>query len=369
MEQVSFLDDLYQRYKVDKPIRTIELFAGYGATTLALDHLGVKYEPYRIVEWNAYSTLAYDYLHNDTRKDYSKEFDLETIILNLEKLGLSFDWNKPATPKQIRNRKESFLRDVYNAIMNTNNCVDISRVKGKDLAMRERERWCVIMTYSFPCQDISLAGKQKGLERDSNTRSSLLYQVERILFELEKINQLPDILILENVKELLSEKHIHNFNLWCNTLEKIGYETYTSVLNSADYGIPQHRERVFCVSLLNSSDKYYQFPSPFKLEKCVDDLLEKVVDERYYLTNKQIEAFEYWNAYEKPLETLKRERESGIMGTLTTHAGKNSGGIKLVGNYTPKKHNASRVIDGDGIAPTVKENHGTITGIKLKNEN
>ena len=139
LEQISFLDDLYERYQIKKPIKMIELFAGYGSQKLAMEHLGIKHESFKICEWNAYSMLAYKYLHSTDTNDYSSEMTKDQIVNKLFELNVSLDWNKPAEKKQLMNRNEKFLRDVYNAIISTNNLVDISRAKGKDFEMRERE--------------------------------------------------------------------------------------------------------------------------------------------------------------------------------------------------------------------------------------
>lgn len=372
MEQISFLDEFYDKYTIQKPIRLIELFSGYGSQALSLDHLGVDYESWRICEWNAYSSIVYKKLHCKDDIDYSKTLTKDEIVYNLHRLGVSLDWNQPATIKQLSNKKEQFLRDTYNSIFATHNLVDISKAKGVDFAMENRDDYCVIMTYSFPCQDLSLAGIGKGMERDSNTRSSLLWQVERIILELKELNQLPDILLMENVPQVIGEKNIHNYKKWENVLSSLGYESYTKVLNASDYEIPQHRERCFMVSI-KTENSYYTFPKPIKLETTLNDFLEENVDEKYFLSKEKIEIMKRWNSQEKPLENVERDR---VVWALTTHCGKDSGGIKLVkqqinviGNYSKSNHSASRIVDPSGIAPTVMENHGTINAIPIKTAN
>lgn len=139
------------------------------------------------------------------------------------------------------------IHSIYEAIHGpTTNMGDVTKV--------QQLPECDLLTYSFPCQDISILGDRKGLEKDSGTRSSLLWEVERLL---RSSNKLPSHLVLENVKQLSSPKHINNFKLWLQTLESIGYKNSWKVVNSEDFGLPQKRERVFVVSSL---DKEFKFP-------------------------------------------------------------------------------------------------------------
>lgn len=123
-----------------------------------------------------------------------------------------------------------------------------------------------------------------GGDKDSGTRSSLLWECERIIRAVK-----PKYLLMENVKNLIGEKHKHNFIKWLKVLESMGYKNWWKVLNAKDYGVPQNRERVFVVSILDGTE--YLFPNPIKLEKRLKDILEPVVDEKYYLSNKLIEGF------------------------------------------------------------------------------
>ena len=134
-----------------------------------------------------------------------------------------------------------------------------------------------LFTYSFPCTDISSAGKQKGFEEDSGTRSSLLWECRRPIAAKH-----PKFLLMENVKALISEKYRPLFLKWESWLRSLGYVNYTEVLNAKDYGVPQNRERVFMLSILNGC--WYEFPHPVRLEKRLKDVLELEVDEKYYLS-------------------------------------------------------------------------------------
>ena len=133
------------------------------------------------------------------------------------------------------------------------------------------------------CQDLSSAGKCAGMAKGSNTRSGMLWEVERILDECDN---LPQVLLMENVPEVIGTKNIKHFASWLEKLESLGYKCYWQVLNGKDYGVPQNRERCFMVSILG--DYLYEFPEKIKLEHKLNDLLEKNVDEKYYLTDKQL---------------------------------------------------------------------------------
>lgn len=139
-----------------------------------------------------------------------------------------------------------------------------------------------LFTYSFPCTDISSAGLQKGLEEGSGTRSSLLWECKKAI-DTKK----PKYLLMENVKALASHKFLPYLHKWMSYLDSLGYSSYAKVLNAKNYGVPQNRERVFMVSLLD--EQTYHFPEPFELKLRLKDVLEQNVDERYYLSKKVID--------------------------------------------------------------------------------
>lgn len=214
--------------KIKKPLRLIELFAGIGAQAKALENLCVNFEHYRICEFDKYAVASYNAVH-----------------------GTNFSTS------------------------------DITKINAEDLGIVETDKYEYIMTYSFPCTDLSTAGKQKGMSRDSGTRSGLLWEVERLLKETK---ELPQILLMENVPGVLSEKNKKDFLEWCGFLESLGYTSKYKILNAKDYGIPQNRERCFMVSWLG--DYYYDFPDKISLPIRLKDVLEKKVDEKYYLSKK-----------------------------------------------------------------------------------
>ena len=140
------------------------------------------------------------------------------------------------------------------------------------------------------CQDLSLAGKQAGMSKGSNTRSGLLWEVERLLQESVDNNlELPDVLLMENVPQVCNKTNEKDFNEWKEFLENIGYKNFVKVLNASDFGVPQNRKRCFMVSILTNEDIIYNFPESQPLTKCVKDILEPIVDEKYYIKNDRAE--------------------------------------------------------------------------------
>ena len=160
----------------------------------------------------------------------------------------------------------------FNAIHNTN-------FEPQDVCEWDKDIKVDLLMHGSPCQDFSVAGLQKSGDKGSGTRSSLMWETIRIV---EKIK--PKYVIWENVKNLLSKKHIHNFNAYLETMKNLGYTNYYQVLNAKNYGIPQNRERVFTISIRNDIDKGYTFPEPQELKLKLKDMLEDEVDEKYYIS-------------------------------------------------------------------------------------
>ena len=342
-------------------LRVLELFAGIGACSKALERLGIEHEIVDAVEIDKYAIASFNAVHGT-------DFEPQDIT----------KWDKD---------------------------VEV------DLIM-----------HGSPCQDFSLAGLGAGGDEGSGTRSSLMYETIRIVEKLK-----PKYVIWENVKNVISKKHIHNFNNYLERMEELGYTNYYQVLNAKDYGIPQNRERVFTISILGEH-KPYEFPPKEELKLKLKDMLEDEVDEKYYLSEDKIHSISHWKAYQKPFE--KVQGKNSIVPTLTArgageeHSGmitycdeldnttnlqeeciniKNATkkgyleategdginisarmhyqrgnvqkescqtidtqcnvGVVVVGNYSPSNHNASRIVDPNYIAPCVMENHGTVTGV------
>ena len=228
-EQLSFLDDEKPLFKIKNPIMLIELFAGVGSQAMALRDLGADFEHYRVVELDKYAIKSYNSIH-----------------------GTEF-------PK-----------------------MDITQIHGSDLGIEDVEKFTYLMTYSFPCQDLSVAGKGKGMAKGDGTRSGLLWEVERLLNEVEN---LPQVLIMENVPQVHGKKNIQDFEQWIKFLENKGYSNYWQDLNAKNYGVAQNRNRCFMVSILGNYK--YEFPNPIELTKKMKDYLEDEVEEKYYINNEK----------------------------------------------------------------------------------
>ena len=279
---------------------------GYGSQALALKYLGVKFEHWKICEWAVKSIQAYKDIHfTDDTRNYSEVASKEEIQEMLFKWGISSNYNEPMTREQINRLSEEQLRTIFNNISATNNLVNIQDVKGDDLAIVNKDEYDYILTYSFPCQDLSLAGKGKGMA-DTSTRSGMLWEVERILNELKETNSLPQILLMENVPQVHGSDNVEHFNKWQLALENMGYKNYFQDLIATDYGIPQTRNRCFMVSILG--DYNYTFPKPIPLELKLKDLLEKEVDEKYYLSDKMVK---YCLSNSKETENYIEWKEKG----------------------------------------------------------
>ena len=231
--QMSIFDFTRESISITKPIRLIELFAGYGSQAMALKRIGAKFEHYRVVEFDKYAIASYNAVH-----------------------GTEFS------------------------------TMDITKVHADDLNIVDTDKYCYMMTYSFPCTDLSVAGKQMGMSKGSGTRSGLLWEVERILTEIRDSNgELPQILFMENVPQVHGKKNINDFEKWLGFLESLGYTNYKQDLNAKNYGVAQNRNRCFMFSFLGNYS--YDFPKPIPLEKKLKDYLEDNVDEKYYINNEK----------------------------------------------------------------------------------
>ena len=322
--QYNIFDMLYPKKKITKPIRLIETFSGYGSQALALKYLGFPFEHWKTCEWAIKSIQAYKDIHfSNNNEDYSDFIPKESLIDILYNLGISNNYNEPMKKEQIARLNEKQLRTIYNNIRITHNLVNIQQVKGKDLDIVDTDKYEYIFTYSFPCQDLSLAGKGKGMS-DTLTRSGMLWEVERILTECYELGTMPQILLMENVPQVHSQDNLADFNKWKDRLEELGYKNYFQDLIATDYGIPQTRNRCFMISLLG--DYSYTFPKPIPLKLKLKDMLEDNVDEKYYLSDKQVEQISHWNSYQNPLDSVMGKES--ISPTITTRiAESQDGGI------------------------------------------
>lgn len=234
--------------------RVIEAFSGIGSQAKALKNIGIEFEILATVDWDINAIIAYDIIHNgvpnlDTYKSKTKE----ELIEILSQYTLSSDGKKPLDITAIKRMNRNVMEHLVAAIDRSNNLVSITDIKGQNLPDN-----IDLFTYSFPCQDLSIAGawhgNNSGIDRDANNRSGMLWEVERILMERNDLGlAMPKFLLMENVSNILCNTHKVNFEEWQNNLTSMGYYNKIYKLNSVDFGIPQKRERVYMLSVLCDS--------------------------------------------------------------------------------------------------------------------
>lgn len=287
-------------------LKILELFGGIGACSSALTRLGIEYEIADYVEIDKYAVKSYNAIH-----------------------GTNFE------PQDITTWDKNIKVDL--------------------------------IMHGSPCQDFSLAGKQAGGDKDSGTRSSLMYETIRIVEKLK-----PKYVVWENVKNLLSKKHFHNFNAYLETMEQLGYKSYYQVLNAKDYGIPQNRERVFTVSIRKDIDTGFVFPEKQPLKLKLKDMLEDKVDEKYYLSEKMIKYISATGTanFKNPDSKINLD----IARPLTTDPNKRAGTTNYLSDDLPNNYNLNNHIkiknntkkgyleayEGDGVYTNVSTKRGTV---------
>ena len=419
---------------MSETIKLLELFSGVQSQERALRQLGISYESVGVCDCDKdvlVSSAAMRFNLEEEIANYNFP-NAEVMVKELQdkNIGYSFEKQKHTITSRTPITK---LKQYYISDKLLKNLGDISQV--------ERLPRANFVTYSSPCQSFSVAGKLAGAAKTctkcghkwdidfsnpeynykcpicgsvslESTTSGLLQEVQRLLSVAYEEDELPSILLMENVKNLVQKKFIGQFTAWVKWLDSIGYNTYWKVLNGKHYGIPQNRERVFAISIRKDVDtKGFIFPETIPLTTRLKDVLEQNVDEKYYLPDDRIEkilnstfmqekkriqttdvcdtllARDWKDPKCVPIEDVVPVRLGGlyddengkhqagaiwdkdaISPTLDTMQGGNRqpyvvDEIKVVGNYMPSGHDASRVVDIDGIAPTVKENHGTVTAI------
>lgn len=220
----------------------------------------------------------------------------------------------------------------FNAIHNTN--FEVQDITKWD---KNFENIDLIM-HGSPCQDFSIAGKQAGGDLGSGTRSSLLYETIRIVGKLR-----PKYVVWENVKNLLSKAHKHNFDNYIETMNILGYNSYYQVLNAKDYGTSQNRERIYTISIRKDIDNCnFKFPQKEELKIRLKDILENEVDEKYYLTEEKIYKILHWKSYQKPF--AKVQGNNSIVPTLTARgAGEEHSGMIIYSNKLEETTNCLEV--------------------------
>lgn len=283
-------------------MKIIELFAGLGSQTQALTNLGIKHEVVAISEIDKYAIKSYEALHGSV--------DNLGDIISIDELPIADLW-----------------------------------------------------TYSFPCQDISVAGKLAGIKE--GTRSGLLKEVERLLIRAREKESLPKYLLLENVKNLVSKRFKADFDSWLSFLSDLGYTNYWQVLNAKNYGIPQNRERVFVVSVYGEHESY-TFPEKRELNLRLKDMIEDVVEERYYLKESTIRSI-LTSTYNSRRNSI---RDVGGMAACLKARDFREPQCVAVGNLEGGKWDkvykmSRRVFSPEGLSPTVHCFGGGNTELKI----
>ncbi|WHI88725.1 DNA (cytosine-5-)-methyltransferase [Staphylococcus epidermidis] len=263
-------------------LKVIETFSGIGSQAQALRNIKANFSVEAIVEWEIGALYAYDIIHNGKQNLESLRHHTRGSIIDiLSNYNLSSDGKQQMTARSLQSLNMAQLKAILATINRTNNLVDITSIHASQLPEAD------LLTYSFPCQDLSKSGywhnNQGGIDRNANNRSTLLWQIERLLKEYIEIGKsLPTFLLMENVSDILSEKHSHNFNEWKEFLNNLGYKNFIYTLNSSNFGIPQSRVRTYMISIKiknknegNRIEKYF-----YK-----NNLENKVTNERKSISN------------------------------------------------------------------------------------
>ena len=262
----------------------VELFSGIGSQAKALKNLGYTINTLGTCEWDLHAFIAYDAIHNSAElPEDVAQMKKEDILKQLSVYTLSNNGKEKMEYKTLKTYSEDTLRRVYAAIIRSNNFVDVSSLTGEKMP-----EGVDILTYSFPCQDLSNVGAfhgyNKGIDKDSGSRSSLLWQVGRILREMKDADkELPKYLLMENVPTLLAKRHKSNFETWIDDLKELGYVSYYFQLNASDFGLPQNRPRLLMVSVFVGDDEVKKkiVESYFK-GKTSEKIVKEFVDSDYY---------------------------------------------------------------------------------------
>lgn len=261
----------------------VELFSGIGSQAKALNNINMPINLVGTCEWDIQALCAYDSIHNSTfiPADIVKK-SKEELLDKLSKYTLSNNGKEAMDTKSLRAYPKEVLQKIYTSIIRSKNFVDVNALTGSIIP-----DGVDLLTYSFPCQDLSNVGAfhgyNKGIDKNSGSRSSLLWQVGRILTEMKEQNKsLPRFLLMENVPTLLSPRHVDNFNEWINDLKELGYISHYYQLNAHDFGLPQNRPRLLMISVwVGDNDKMKLKVEKF-LNKKEDQIIKEYRESEYY---------------------------------------------------------------------------------------
>lgn len=385
-------------------LKLLELFSGIQAQERALRQLPIEYESIGVCDCDKdvlVSAAAMRFNLEEEIKNFNFPSQDKMIeYLQNKNIGYSFEKNKHTITSRTPITK---LKQYYIANNLLKNLGDISKV--------DRLPYADLVTYSSPCQSFSVAGKLAGAKKickvcgheweidfsnpnynykcphcDSvnleSTTSGLLQEVQRLLSVAYENNELPKYLLLENVKNLVGKKFRPQFDAWIRWLDSIGYNTYYQVLNSKHFGIPQNRERIFALSIRKDVDNgKFKFPEQIPLTTRLKDILEKTVDEKYYLSGDKVESIlANFIARQNEASGINLKDQATTFDGLTDVAhtlmardykgfgnqsmtGVIEPSIIKVGQLDSSFDQSGRVYSAEGIAPTVMSNsHGKTSG-------
>lgn len=267
----------------------VEFFSGIGSQARALENLGIKVNTLGTCEWDIHAFVAYDAIHNSPELDEDiSVMEKQELLEILQNYTLSNDGKSSMEYSMLKTYSVEALRYIYSGIRRSNNFVDISSLNGESMPDN-----IDILTYSFPCQDLSNVGAfhgyNKGIDKDSGSRSSLLWQVGRILQEMKDAGKsLPRFLLMENVPSLLSKRHKGNFDIWIDDLKNLGYFSKYFPLNALDFGLPQNRPRLLMLSVYYGDDEelYERLEEHFR-DMEPEDIINSYQKTKYYIKKKK----------------------------------------------------------------------------------
>lgn len=282
-------------------IRVVELFSGIGAQVEALKELGIEHEVIATSDIDKHANKGYEAIHGKV-----------------------------------------------------NNLGDVTKI--------EHLPDCDLLTYSYPCTSVSVAGKREGMLEGSGTASALLWEVGRLLEDMRERDALPEVLLMENVDAVLNALNRAEFNRWIATLDAMGYCSSYRILNAKDYGTPQNRKRCFMVSTRTLGK--FEFPKPCPDGRVLRDILEQDVPESYYLSEKRLRTFiahaerntAKGNGFGFKVHALtdeyeERERE----GMLPKRSQGTQTGIIRLGSGYPKASATGKVVTSSGPLTTRRD--------------
>lgn len=312
-------------------LKVFTTFTGIGSQEMALKNIKIDFDIVGISEVDKWALLAYDAIHNNneyvniiSKEDMLSEFKLKNI-------GYNFSTNKSEIPKNIID-----IKKLYDAHIRNKNYGDIRLIDEKNLPDFD------LFTYSAPCKNISVAGKQEGLIEGSNTQSSLLWECKRIISYKK-----PKYLMMENVKNFISKKHKPELDKFITFLESMGYNNYWKILNAKNFGVPQNRERIIMISILKEYDNNFKFPKSSELSISLKDILEKEVDNKYYIN------------IEKYKHIFNNLPHQDILYCIDQFIKKKKRQLVQIGSLNCKGNESNkRIYSDDGISPTLNSMNG-----------